>query len=125
MDPISLIVGALAAGAAKGVGDTAASAVGDVYRQLKALVRARVSRHPKGEGVLVDYEDDPETYEASLVKVLRETRTAEDATVLQVAQRLLEMTDPAGAKAGKYTVSITDSQGVQVGDGNAQRNTFG
>src|ERR1035441_7866321 len=38
MDPITLIVTALAAGAASGVSDTASSAVTDAYANLRALV---------------------------------------------------------------------------------------
>lgn len=36
----------------------------------------------------------------------------------------MELFDEAGAKAGKYDVSIKNSRGVQVGDGNIQVNRF-
>ena len=42
MDPITLIVTALAAGAALGVTDTASQTVKDAYAGLKALVRKRL-----------------------------------------------------------------------------------
>jgi hypothetical protein len=35
-----------------------------------------------------------------------------------------EIIDQAGAKSGKYNVTIKDSKGVQVGDGNVQVNNF-
>ena len=44
MDPITLIVTALAAGAALGVKDAASSAVKDAYAGLKALVSKRLAR---------------------------------------------------------------------------------
>jgi hypothetical protein len=42
MDPITLIVTALVAGAALGVQDTASEMVKDAYASLKALVRRRL-----------------------------------------------------------------------------------
>jgi hypothetical protein len=35
------------------------------------------------------------------------------------------MLDAAGSSAGKYRVTVSGSQGVQVGDDNIQHNTFG
>ena len=36
----------------------------------------------------------------------------------------MELVDQAGAKSGKYNVTIKDSEGIQVGDGNFQVNKF-
>ncbi len=36
----------------------------------------------------------------------------------------MELVDGAGARTGKYDVTITGSKGVQVGDGNIQVNRF-
>jgi hypothetical protein len=36
----------------------------------------------------------------------------------------MELIDQAGAKSGKYNVTVRDSKGVQVGDGNIQVNRF-
>ena len=44
MDPITLIVTALAAGAALGITDTASSAIKDAYAGLKALVKKRLGK---------------------------------------------------------------------------------
>ena len=41
MDPITLIVAALAAGAAAGLGDTASQAIKDAYAGLKGLIKRR------------------------------------------------------------------------------------
>ena len=46
MDPVTLIVTALAAGAATGMTESAASAVKDAYRSLLALVRKRLAGRP-------------------------------------------------------------------------------
>jgi hypothetical protein len=37
----------------------------------------------------------------------------------------MSLLDAGGSQAGKYDVAVSGSQGVQVGDGNFQRNTFG
>ena len=36
----------------------------------------------------------------------------------------MNLLDEAGARAGTYNVTIKDSKGVQVGDGNIQVNRF-
>ena len=54
MDPITLIVTALASGAALGVTDTASSAVKDAYAELKALVKKRLAGRPDAELVLAE-----------------------------------------------------------------------
>ena len=48
MDPVTLIVTALAAGAASALQDGAAVAVKDAYARLRALVTKRFAGHPKG-----------------------------------------------------------------------------
>ena len=59
LDPITLIVTALAAGAALGVTDAASSAVKDAYAGLKALVRKRFAGRPDAELVLAKHETAP------------------------------------------------------------------
>jgi hypothetical protein len=34
----------------------------------------------------------------------------------------MELVDAAGTRAGQYTVTVKDSAGVQIGDGNIQVN---
>jgi hypothetical protein len=70
MDPITLIVTALAAGAALGVKDTASAAVGDAYAGLKALVKRRLGGGPDAELVLGRHERAPETWQAPLMAEL-------------------------------------------------------
>jgi RIP homotypic interaction motif len=47
-----------------------------------------------------------------------------DDDLVAAAKTLLELVDQSGAKSGKYNVTIKDSHGVQVGDGNFQVNKF-
>src|SRR3954454_9760425 len=99
MDPVTLIVAALAAGAGAGVRDTAAQAVKDAYAGLKALVLRRVKDTPAGEMAVVEHEKDPDTWSAPLAKTLTTTGADRDPELIASAQRLLELLDPAGAKA--------------------------
>jgi hypothetical protein len=125
VDPVSLIVGALAAGAVKGVGETASVAVGDAYAALKSAVAARFRGKPAAELVLAEHADDPETYDKPLAKQVAETGADTDPRIVQLAQELMGLLDRQGATAGKYRVEVRDARGVQVGDHNTQTNTFG
>ena len=124
MDPITLIVTALAAGAALGVTDTASSAVMDAYAGLKALVGKRFAGRPDAELVLTKYEKAPETWQAPLMAELAEAEAARDRDLVAAAETLMSLVDRAGARAGKYTVDVRGAQGVQIGDHNRQDNVF-
>ncbi|WP_112238858.1 RIP homotypic interaction motif-containing protein [Kribbella monticola] len=125
MDPISLILGALAAGALKGIGDAAGSAIKDAYSGLKELVAARFQGNDKAALALTAYSEDPQTWALPLSKALDEVDAGQDEDILRAARALMELVDPPGAAQGKYAVTIRDSQGFQVGDHNQQSNTFG
>ena len=124
MDPVTLIVTALAAGAATGMTELAASAVRDDYRGLLALVRKRLAGPPDAELVLARHETSPETWQAPLVAVLEEAGAEHDTDLVAAAQALMSLMDKAGARAGKYTVDTRGAYGVQVGDHNRQDNVF-
>jgi hypothetical protein len=119
MDPITLIVTALAAGSRKGaleaLKDDVKDAIEAAYETLRGLVRNRVCDQPGAELVLAQYEDDPGTWETPLAKMLHDTGAAVDANLLAVARALLELVDAVGTAEGKYDVTISGSQGVQVG----------
>jgi hypothetical protein len=124
MEPVSLIVAALAAGAVKGIGETAATAVRDAYQRLKGLVSTRFAGTPSAEVALAEHSKNPEVWKAPLVAALTETGAAGDGQVIEAAQRLLALVDAAGSRAGRYIVDIHGAQGVQVGDHNRQFNQF-
>ncbi len=122
MDPITLIVTALAAGAALGIKDTASVAVADAYASLKVLVQKRLSGRQDGEMVLARHELAPETWRAPLIEELTETGADGDRDLIAAAQELLNMIGVAGG--GKYMVDVRCAKGVQVGDGNRQVNVL-
>jgi hypothetical protein len=86
MDPVTLIVTALALGAAAGVQETAGQVVKDAYAGLKALVRRKYER------VSVEMlENDPadETRQAIVKADLEKTAAGQDEEVLRQAQSLI------------------------------------
>jgi hypothetical protein len=123
MDPITLIVTALAAGATLGVKDTASAMVEDAYAGLKALVKKRLGDGPGAELVLAKHEQAPETWQAPLMAELAEARADRDRDLIAAAQAVLDLVGEAGG-AGKYTVDVRGAKGVQVGDHNQQDNVF-
>jgi hypothetical protein len=125
MDPVTLIVMALAAGAALGLKDTASQAVKDAYGGLKALVKKRFTGRPDGELVLARHEQAPDTWKEPLAAELTAADAGDDAELVAAAQAVMRLADPAGSQAGKYTVHVSGGQGVQVGDHNTQTITFG
>jgi hypothetical protein len=106
MDPVTLVVAALAAGASAGVTDTVSTGIKDAYAGLKALVLRRVQDTPAGEVAVVEHEKDPDTWSAPLAKKLTDAGADRDEQLIEAAQRLLHLTDPDGARAGTYTVDI-------------------
>jgi len=124
MDPVTLIVTALAAGAATGLTESASSAVKDAYASLKALVRKRLAGRPDAELVLARHETAPQTWQAPLAAVLGEAGAEQDADLVAAAEALMRLVDKAGARAGKYSVDARGAYGVQVGDHTRQDNVF-
>jgi hypothetical protein len=125
VDPVTVIVTALGAGAALGVKDTASAAVKDAYSSLKGLAKKRFANREDAQLVLAQYEKSPAKWESMITGELTEAGAARDAELLAAAQLLLSLADPAGSQAGKYNVDVSGGQGVQVGDHNTQHNTFG
>jgi hypothetical protein len=129
MDPITLIVAALAAGASAGTLEALKDDVKDLvkaaYARLRGLARACVADQPGAELVLAQHETDPQTWEAPLAMMLTEGGAASDVDLVAAARALMELADATGTAAGKYDVTISGSQGIQVGDHNVQVNRFG
>jgi hypothetical protein len=115
MDPITLIVAALAAGAAAGVADTASQAIKDAYASLKTLIKRRFEGNAKAEEVLADHEADPETYEKPLAKQLELAGAQGDPEIARAAEELLRKADDAGIKT-KYHVQVTGGKVGIIGD---------
>lgn len=95
MDPLSLIVAALSAGAAAAAKDTAGAAIRGGYQGLKALIQKRLAGDPAAAMVLQEHEKDPGTYDAPLRKKLAAAAMEQDEQILQAARQVLEQATPS------------------------------
>lgn len=126
MDPVSMIVAALAAGATEATKDTVSQVVKDAYAGLKALIQRRFANKPQAELALVEFEKDPATWEKPLQKSLVAAGIDADETIIEHAQRVLQLVQPQQYSQGKYNVQVTGNvQGQIVGDDARQKNIFG
>ena len=125
MEPITLIVTALAFGATE-MSKGALSEVGkDAYSILKALLQKHFVGNEEAEHALIHHDKKPEIYAKPLEAALQQAKVEQDAEVLKQAKVLLAAADPTGTAQGKYNISVSGGQGNQFGDGNAQTNNFG
>jgi hypothetical protein len=122
VDPVSLIVAALVAGASAGAKDVVAAGVKDAYQALRSMLVRKLSAHEaatpgiSAEAILDAHARDADTWSGPLVAALTAARADRDDAVLAAATALLEQADPAGSAQGKYQVDARGAQGVQIGD---------
>lgn len=116
MDPISLVIAALAAGATAALKDTASFAVMDAYAGLKGLIRRRFHADDDALILLERAEAQPDGEHAALAERLRATAAASDQELVDASRAVLIETDPAGFQAGRYDVRISGGKGIVVGD---------
>lgn len=125
VDPVSLIVGALAAGASSGFTDVATSAISDTYTGLRGLVQRLLSGRPAAVVALEEHANDPEgPYKQALIAELQRAGAGDDPEIVAAAQQLVEAVDPAGVQSGKYRLDLRSAQVGQVGDHNTAMVTF-
>jgi hypothetical protein len=112
MDPITLILSALVAGATAAAKETATEAVKDAYHGLKAA--------------LGEYEKEPEVWKDPVRGALTKIAADKDEEIIKAAQALLAQADPQGHSQGKYSVHFAGAvYGATIGDKNTVTNTFG
>jgi hypothetical protein len=124
MDPVTLILTALAAGAAAALQDGTKSAVKTAYARVRELAKRRFAHPNNGEYLMDKHAEDPEIWGKPLSRELEQAGAARDPDLLTAAQELMRLLDARGSQEGKYVVSLRDSQGVQIGDGTSQANYF-
>ncbi len=109
MEPISLIISALTAGAKQ----AATQVAPDAYNALKSLIQSKFAGEPKAEMVLEEHEQEPETYEAPLKKKLADAGADRDEAIINAVQELLKQLKPQEAAAGKFNMQVEgDIKGI-------------
>ena len=106
MDPITIIVSALAAGAAAGLKPKAEQAVKDAYNGLKALIL-----HKYGKLSVDALEQKPESKakRSSVAEDLSDAGAAQDTELLDQAMALLDAIKVhAQAEAAKLNINLED-----------------
>ena len=116
MDPVSLIVAALAAGASAALRDTTSEAIKDAYAGFKALLQRKLGDRADLQSTLNKHEDEPEAYERALKHELAKAGVAEDNEIVTAAEELMAKVDPEGARTGKYNVTVTGGKVGAIGD---------
>jgi RIP homotypic interaction motif len=124
VEPISLILAALLAGAAKGASETAGTAIKDAYVGLRDALKRKLAGKPAAGSAVEEYTADPGNWELALTAYLKQAGADRDEALLSLAQAVMAQADPPGARSGKYSVDLRGAQGVQVGDRNTQTNDF-
>jgi NAD(P)-dependent dehydrogenase (short-subunit alcohol dehydrogenase family) len=123
VDPAAVVVQALVTGAGAGLGGTASAAVTDGYGALKHVLARRLADRHAALAQLEAIEGGSAGGTDALIRELV-VAGAVDEQLLADARRLLALADPEGARSGKFQLHLRDGQGMQVGDGNTQTNTF-
>ncbi len=118
MEPISLILGALAAGAIAGAQATASEAVKDSYQGLRTLIQSKLADKPSAEIVLAKHEEKPEVWQEPLKAELIEAAADQDQAIINAAQKLMALVNPNPQQTamGKYINQAEKIQGVVQGE---------
>jgi len=112
MDPITIILTALATAGGKVAGD----AIGDAYAGLKRLIVQKFgAKDARLEQHIADYVDDPETYEKPAAKALRNVGAGDDQELVDRAVEVLRQAEEAQpGVTGGLVGQINASGGVVV-----------
>src|SRR5258708_20599914 len=104
MDPLSLILAAITAGAAASAKDTASAAIKDTYQGLKALIQRKFEGKPNAQAALIEYEEDPETYDKPLIKALNTHGIDQHDTIIDPPRQVFAFTQNQHELIGNHSL---------------------
>ncbi|MDJ0601578.1 MAG: hypothetical protein QNJ37_22375 [Crocosphaera sp.] len=126
MEPISLIMMALVAGATAAAKDTAGKAVKDAYEALKTLIKRKFDGDSLAQAMVDAKPEEIQQAEGLLKGKISDADVDKDEEIIKVAQELLKQAKPDESATGKFNVEFKgEVKGAQIGDRNVQQNKFG
>jgi hypothetical protein len=103
MEALSMVVGALGAGALQAATSSANDAITTGYQRLKSLVSRKLGDDAKSAMVLAEHEKDPETWRAPLEAVIVEKGAHLDDEVRAAAIHVINLITSSSNDAVKQT----------------------
>lgn len=123
MDPVTLIVSALTAGAAAALQETAGSAIKDAYQGLAGLVKKKFGSDEKAKKVLAGRKKVSKTDQKTLEKSVRNKGLSQDKEILKQAKKLQKLLSASGFIQNNLVKVSGDLVGfVQENKGNVVMN---
>jgi hypothetical protein len=116
MDPITLILTALATGAAAAAQDTVNTAIKDAYATLKSCIIQKFTGKPEAEVALAQHEHDPDTWEKPLKKALSNVQADREPQIMEAAKKLMALAQAEG-RTGGTNVTASGERSVAFGGG--------
>lgn len=118
MDPVTMIVTALAMGAASGAPSVGAQAIKDAYAGLKTLIVRRFGNKPDAQKAVEDLEKKPESAgrKATAEEELKDAGAGDDAEIIAAAQTLMKALKDHGV-AGAQNFNAHAEGGSAIGQG--------
>lgn len=124
MDPVSVIITALIAGVTGGLTQTASQAVKDAYQALKTSIIERLENPDQVEQLIQKVEEEPLAETRQLENKLSQSRIIDNKEILNMAIKILELTNTRPTEVTKFKVEINNSKGIVTGDGNTIEQIF-
>ncbi len=117
MEPITLILTALALGGGLVAKKTVEEATKDSYEAIKKLIAQKFSGKPEAQMALTKYEEKPKIWEAPLKDALIEVSADKDEEIMTMTKHLMEKIEPQHLAMGKYNVQTSgEIQGLVQGE---------
>ena len=116
---LTLILGALTAGAQVALQDATSSAIKDAYAGLKDLIRRKLGSGSAAGPLLDQLERNPDAYSPALRHELETTSVATDAEVLAATQKLRSLLSPGGITTTTVNVGEANHSAVAGRDATA------
>lgn len=114
MEPITIIVTAIALGASAGLKPVAEQAVKDAYAGLKSVIQSKYSQTRMGVE-LIEKDPTSETYKSAATEIIEGTKADKDEEVLIKAQTVLDtVQNQAPEIAAAIGVDLNDIKGASL-----------